>query len=152
MRAERGMKRPDLAEATGTVSYTHLSEIENGKKGASGRTLEAIAGALGVRPHEILARADSLLEGPAPAEPAAELSARSFPAAAPSRRLRRAERSAAWFHDRATTESDLTESRPMAAASSALPDEDLSELIRIANELSPDDRERLLDLARRLRG
>ena len=57
LRTERGLERKDLAERSG-LSYAYLSEIETGKKRASSKALFAIAEALGVRPHEVLAVAD----------------------------------------------------------------------------------------------
>ena len=59
LRVERGLERKDLAARSG-LSYPYLSEIESGKKRASSQALLAIAQALGVRPHELLATADAL--------------------------------------------------------------------------------------------
>jgi transcriptional regulator with XRE-family HTH domain len=58
-RIEQGMKRSDLAEATG-LSYTFLSEIERGIKRGSEKSLYLIAEALGMRPSELLLRAEIL--------------------------------------------------------------------------------------------
>ena len=151
MRSERGIRRPDLARAAGSVSYTHLSEIENGKKEPSGRTLEAIASGLGVRPHDILARADTLLEGdlgvPAPA-------ARTDSAEVITRHLE-----APLFAMRAGLDRSPSQrweqvqerAMVMGRADREPPDRLRAELLRLARDLPPEDVQRLVDLARRLR-
>lgn len=58
-RIEQGLKRAELAEATG-LSYTFLSEIERGIKRGSEKSVYLIADALGMRPSELLIRAESL--------------------------------------------------------------------------------------------
>src|SRR5438067_3707439 len=70
VRTEQGMDRTDLAEQSG-LSYPYLSEIENGKKRPSSRSLEAIAEALGMRPHELMAAADSRMSSVEAAVPMA---------------------------------------------------------------------------------
>src|ERR1700704_4774387 len=87
MRTEQGLERRDLADASG-VSYPYLSEIENGRKRASSRSLLAIANALRRRPHEVLARAEALggsavAPAAAPAPPPAASPAASRVAASP---------------------------------------------------------------------
>jgi transcriptional regulator with XRE-family HTH domain len=59
LRAERGLERKELAARCG-ISYPYLSEIESGKKRPSSQALRAIAEALGVPPHELLATAEAL--------------------------------------------------------------------------------------------
>lgn len=68
-RIEQGIKRAELAEATG-LSYTFLSEIERGIKRGSEKSVYLIADALGMRPSELLMRAESLRdrEGRVPTE------------------------------------------------------------------------------------
>lgn len=55
-RLERGMKRKDLAAATG-ISYPFLAEVENGKKWPSFQSLDKIAAALRTTNVDLLARA-----------------------------------------------------------------------------------------------
>ena len=53
VRTDRGWSRKDLAERTG-LSYSFLSEIENGVKTPSSRTFAVIAEALDVSPGALL--------------------------------------------------------------------------------------------------
>lgn len=55
-RVEVDLTRADLAREA-EVSYTYVSEIENGTKQASAKTLWRIARALGLEPHELMALA-----------------------------------------------------------------------------------------------
>jgi transcriptional regulator with XRE-family HTH domain len=55
-RVEVDLTRADLAREA-DVSYTYVSEIENGTKQASAKTLWRIARALGLEPHELMAMA-----------------------------------------------------------------------------------------------
>ena len=63
IRTEHGMSRKDLAERSG-LSYPYVSEIETGKKSPSSKALRAIADAIGLPPHELLAAAETLAMGP----------------------------------------------------------------------------------------
>jgi transcriptional regulator with XRE-family HTH domain len=81
-RVELDLSRADLAREA-DVSYTYVSEIENGTKQASSKTLWRIARALGLEPHELMALAaqwETRPPGPeaSPAPPAA------VPSAAPA--------------------------------------------------------------------
>ncbi len=67
-RTELGLGRRELAERAG-LSYPYVSEIENGKKQGSQASLRAIAEALGLRPHELLAWGEDLEDAPAEAAP-----------------------------------------------------------------------------------
>lgn len=58
MRTEQGFGRRELAERAG-ISYSYVTEIENGDKPASSKVLAMIAGALGVRLHELIAAAEA---------------------------------------------------------------------------------------------
>lgn len=58
-RLERGMKRKDLAAATG-ISYPFLAEIENGHKWPSFEKLDVIAAALRTTSLDLLARAKQI--------------------------------------------------------------------------------------------
>lgn len=131
LRTERGMSRKDLAEAAG-VSYTFLSEVETGRKRASTRTLAALAEALQIHVHELMAEGEAR-------------SGRDT-----SRR---------WFGDEEPTAAAVPE---MAAAPAPephprmrrqvprSPTSVLRELSALIEDMHPDDVERLLDLARRL--
>jgi transcriptional regulator with XRE-family HTH domain len=133
------MRRADVATEAG-ISYTHLSEIENGKKEPSSRTLTAIAGALGLRPSDVVRRADLLYEGnqvKGPA-PAAWLDAAPMAAAEPAPK-------GGWFHERT-----MPAMQARAADESRMRPRDLlTELLELARGLPPEDLQRLVDLARR---
>lgn len=62
-RVTLGMKRKDLAEASG-LSYPYIAEIENGGKSPSQRALNAIAEALKVPPSELLLKSERIFEAP----------------------------------------------------------------------------------------
>ncbi len=53
------MSRNDLRDRCG-LSYPYIAELEKGRKTPSGKALDAIATALQMRPHELLARAEAL--------------------------------------------------------------------------------------------
>ena len=57
VRTDRGIDRRDLAEAAG-ISYSYLTEIENGNKPPSSSVLEPIARALGLRMSELIQAAE----------------------------------------------------------------------------------------------
>lgn len=65
LRVDRGLSRKELAEDSG-LSYPYVSEIETGRKRPSSRALLAIARALGVRPHELVAAAEERSERETP--------------------------------------------------------------------------------------
>src|SRR4029453_18387744 len=58
-RIELGLSRQQLAGRSG-LSYPYVSEIENGVKFPSPNALSALAGALELVPHELVARAEAL--------------------------------------------------------------------------------------------
>ncbi len=60
-RTDRGQSRRDLAQAAG-ISYSYVTEIENGRKPPSSPVLLRIAEALDVTPSELLADAESRAE------------------------------------------------------------------------------------------
>jgi transcriptional regulator with XRE-family HTH domain len=60
-RAELDLSRRDLAEAAG-LSYSYLAEIENGSKQPSSKALSSIAHALRLSPAELMASAEHLAE------------------------------------------------------------------------------------------
>lgn len=135
LRTDQGLDRRDLAGRSG-ISYSYLAAIENGKKPPSSRVLFALAGALGLHSHELLASAETRFHRFRP-----DLTAM----AAPSRRQ-------AWFH----TLEDRSPGSPPAPAGSALaraphtPAGFMMELDRLNRELSDQDRDLVLGLARHL--
>src|SRR6266511_3101113 len=78
LRAERGLERKELAEASG-VSYPYLSEIENGKKRPSSNALLALAEALGIAPSDMLAMAEERMGSPSASSPPQSASPPSAP-------------------------------------------------------------------------
>lgn len=76
-RIELGLSRNDLRDRCG-LSYPYVAELEKGAKTPSARALDAIARALELRPHELLARAEVLAES-ASGSPAPEASAAAPP-------------------------------------------------------------------------
>ncbi len=131
IRTEIGLSRRDLEGRT-KLSYPYLSEIEAGKKTPSPVALQAISRALEVPEEELLDRASSIEVG------------------------RGAWSSSGHFHSRAMT--DSSDESPVLASMAAPMDmdRDLSspdpaeELLYLARALSPDDLQRLIELARRL--
>ena len=68
-RVEMGLSRNDLRDKCG-LSYPYVAELEKGTKSPSARALEAIAGALEMRPHELMARAERLADAATPPQEA----------------------------------------------------------------------------------
>ena len=157
LRTDQGLGRKDLAERVG-ISYSYLTEIENGNKPPSNTILGAVAAVLGVQLHELIADAEKrvtpieaqgeLLPPPAAAPWQAEL--RGSPAP-PSVRRQRAMQSWAPSQEPGVPEElqptypsrRYNQDRPTAGAG-------LWELQDLITRLSPEDLERVLDLARRL--
>lgn len=174
IRTGLGIGRPELASRAG-FSYSYLAEIENGKKQAGSSALHAIAKALGMSPSELLAAAeewerrlagdevgatpmraaelDGTLRGPlmdAALEPTYARRAPD-PAGARARALRWfGEDTATRVWNRAEIESSSARRRARRAAPDAELDAVLEHLRALLRDLSPEDRERVLDLARRL--
>lgn len=135
-RTARDTSRKELAKRSG-LSYSYLAEIENGAKYPSSKALHLIARALDLSPAELLQATETL---PAPAEDFASsyLAAESPPQGARARQR-------AWFHSE------------LPALGRRRPGDDrlqlkklLLELESCLAEMEPGDRERVLDLARRL--
>lgn len=137
-REERGLRRADLAEQAG-ISYTHLAEVENGKKNPSPSALRAVAAALEVRPFELMALADALGEERGSITRAAirEQVTREVPAMLEP-------------PDRAEGEMRMF---PAVAAPPSRGERMslLDQLLASAKDLPPEDLQQLVDLARRLR-
>ena len=134
-RVERDLSRGELADAAG-LSYTYISEIENGTKQASSKALRRVAEALGLEAHELLASA-ALWESDRP--PAATAMAAPPPPPA----ARRAGGSEQWFHADSLS---ARPSEPAATAGSPAGSPELPEILaRIAAALEgvPDQRAEL---------
>ena len=167
IRTGLGLDRKDLAREAG-LSYSYLAEIENGRKPASASAQQALARALGLSPSELLAAAEEWavrlrgaeVETPgwleeANARPIELRLPRSSPAPSSGARARQ-ER---WFRASSlrpwSSSSGSRAPAPPAAAGLAEDDadaleEELALLRKLLATLSPGDRERVLDLARRL--
>lgn len=162
MRTEQGFGRRELAERAG-ISYSYVTEIENGDKPASSKVLAMIAGALGVRLHELIAAAEARAitfeaerdarEYPTPAaswgEAIAPPSARgrqqrpTMPAGPPAQQAYRVESPAVEMHSNYPSPSYAPRTpRSLVAV--------MRELQELLPGMEPDDVERVLDLARRL--
>ena len=158
-RAARDMGRRELAEQA-DVSYSYLAEIENGSKFPSAKALHAIAKALGLSPAELLTAAETL-EAPGEVAASRNLEDRSPVVAEPVRRAFSSDpegaraRQKLWFH----TELPALASKPRKPAQQDLrlhhdwePELDklLAELRALLRDMLPEDRQHLLELARRL--
>jgi len=157
LRTDQGLERKVLATRAG-ISYSYLAAIENGKKPPSSKVLFAIAAALGLRSHELLASTETRIERDA------NLAARP--------QMERPSMRHQWFHQESAAAAD-----PIPAAMAAAPPPEatdhgiedrpdlplnrniprspagfLMELERLTAGLDDDDRELVLDLARRLGG
>jgi DNA-binding XRE family transcriptional regulator len=53
LRRERALSQRDLSEITG-IAHDSISQLETGKRDAQPRTIRKLAGALGVKPHELM--------------------------------------------------------------------------------------------------
>ena len=161
---------PDMAG----ISYSYLTEIENGNEPASNTVLGPIADALGVRLHELIADAEDravTMDLAAPdrtdaMSPPTPSSAHRLPA--PWRRIVRHRsghtlippipcgRELAHASARDGRADTAAASKPAAGDRGEVaptPNEGaLLELVDLYRRLEPDDRQRVLDLARRLIG
>jgi len=172
LRAELGMSRKELAERA-DLSYSYLSELENAAKQPSSRALRAVAQALGLEATELLAAAEARMgeaadiDLPAAGQPKAEAEElrTTLRAAGHPLRSRRGRRS--WFRAGSppAREAELHEAEPLRPQSPLFPvhaafgpegeeaalEATLAELRRLLEALPAEDRERVLDLAKRLR-
>lgn len=167
-----GMSRRVLAKRAG-LSYSYVTEIENGKKQASASAQKAIATALGMSASALLAAAEEWT-GQLGAEAAVEAGettfaahtlAESIPTVAlkrsfsidPYRRPREGgarQRQLRWFHDAAREAHASRLATTLEEADLGPPGPDLEralhELRRLLDGLDPEDRQRVIELARRL--
>ncbi|MEA2435226.1 MAG: hypothetical protein QOG54_2683 [Actinomycetota bacterium] len=137
IRTGQDVNRKELAERTG-LSYPYLSEIEAGKKIPSSKALGAIADALDVPASTLMEMAETFEAQP---EPRASTSA--------------------YFHADPTAVADSMHppmslaapppASPPPAAVAPRAADDVAEIAEVASKLGPEDRNRLLDFARRLR-
>ena len=142
-RVERDLSRADLAREA-DVSYTYVSEIENGTKQASSKTLWRIARALGFEPHELMASAAQWSEAasagaaPLPADfsPLAALSTTRALAASPPDRSR-------WFHATSVAAEPVAAAGPSAAGGERPELVEVLDRINVALEGVPDGRAEL---------
>jgi len=135
LRTDLGLRRRELAERAG-ISYSYITEIENGNKPPSASVLDPIATALGVRMSELMHMAEGRMD--------AQSNERNLPSAEeePVDDLRRA-----------SSALRVRAAYPMQPSLRG-PNRDLRaaviELERLLRYMAPDDIERLLDYARRL--
>jgi len=155
LRTLHDLSRRELAAAAG-LSYSYLAEIENGAKQPSSRALAAIAEALHLslsqllREAEQLAGSDEVLSPLRLKLPSAREAAR--PGGARERQMR-------WYRSQRHALQQAPPAEGLLAMEAALPappeaqsDPLLEELRQLLRTLSPEDRDRVLDLARRLAG
>lgn len=156
LRTDQGLSRKDLARQVG-ISYSYLTEIENGNKPPSNTILGAIASVLGIQLHELIADAELRV---APADAHGELQPpqaalwsrqpREGPAP-PSRRRQTAMK--AWAPGgQGPPQEELQPTYPSRRYDQERRSTSggVRELEALVLRLSPDDLERVLDLARRL--
>jgi transcriptional regulator with XRE-family HTH domain len=158
LRTDRALDRKDLAKRAG-ISYSYLTEIENGTKPASNTILGPIAETLGLQLYELIAAAEDRLQAGesqgdlmgAPDPPAIPSAGRALPqeggpreaVAPPSARRLRA------MHPWSAKSEPPDPSRLDRVVPGATR-EALSELAQLLPLLNPDDQRRVLDMARRL--
>jgi transcriptional regulator with XRE-family HTH domain len=157
-RTDRGLDRKSLARLAG-ISYSYLTEIENGTKPASNTVLGPIAETLGLQLYELIAAAEDRLQADepqgdlwgAPNPPVAAAGGRDLPqrtgpqeAVAPpsARRLRAMQ---PW-----SAKSDPAVPSRLDHVVPGTTREVLRELAELLPALNPDDQRRVLDMARRL--
>ncbi len=137
IRTDQGIERRDLAERAG-ISYSYLTEIENGNKPPSPTVLEPLARALGLRMFELMEAAEGRMElrdaEQSPVSPEKES----------PHRFRHDSRAPRPFSTSAYA------MQPSLRGSRRDPRAAVIELERLLQVMAPEDVERLLDYARRL--
>lgn len=158
IRTGRGFGRKELAKRAG-LSYSYLAEIETGAKAPSSRALQALAESLGLPLSELVETAETWARDH-PEAPRDRLDERlafadDSTVSDPRDVLREEARSPRrrWFHAPQTLRSkvasrEIQESDFEGEGTSL--DVDLRDLEELLGGLSPQDRKRVLDLARRL--
>lgn len=135
LRTDLGLSRRELAEQAG-ISYSYITEIENGNKPPSASVLNPIAAALGVRMSELIHLAEGRMD--------VQGSERSLPSIQEQSvdNQRSAPQAPAMLAAYPMQPSRRGPTRDLRAA--------VAELERLLRYMAPDDIERLLDYARRL--
>ncbi|NLO28592.1 MAG: helix-turn-helix transcriptional regulator [Actinobacteria bacterium] len=136
IRTDLGIERRDLAERAG-ISYSYITEIENGNKPPSSSVLGPIASALGLRMSQLIEAAEGRME-----TQGTERNLNAPP-----------EKSAlyAQYDDQAwVVFGDYSPMRPSLRGPSRDRRTTIIELERLLRDMAPEDVERLLDYARRL--
>ena len=136
IRTDLGIERRDLAERAG-ISYSYITEIENGNKPPSSSVLGPIATALGLRMSQLIEAAEARMDTqgaeltlPSPSDEAFGF----FQSDAPAPRV---------FATSCAMQPSLRgPNRDLRAA--------VIEVERLMRNMAPEDIERLLDYARRL--
>ena len=148
-RTGRDISRRDLAERAG-LSYSYLSEIENGTKQPSSKALSAIAEALDLPSYELMAAAETWRDGFTPTELDDSITPRMT-----RRRLMPPDEEPRYVEPwpsrprrllRGLLGAEREVRRELASPSSAR----ISELVGLFSDLAPEDQERVLDMVRRL--
>ena len=136
IRTDLGIERRDLAERAG-ISYSYITEIENGNKPPSSSVLGPIAAALGLRMSQLIEAAEGRMETQgtewnlnSPMEESALYARSDDPAQVPF--------------------GEYSSMRPSLRGPNRDKRTAVIELERLMRNMAPEDIERLLDYARRL--
>ena len=143
LRTDLGIERRTLADNAG-ISYSYLTEIENGNKPPSPSALGPIARALGLQMSELIDAAERRMERQQPELAAGSPEESTESAVRSSESVSRSLPSPRLFTtaDYATQPSVRGSRRDLRGA--------IIELERLVQNMSPEDIDRLLDFARRL--
>lgn len=136
IRTDQGIERRELAEKA-QISYSYLTEIENGNKPPSPSVLGPIAEALGLRMSELTQAAETRMESHQQASTpisSEEEWVQRFASGSAAQR--------AW--------SDIVSAQPSRREPSRDLRSAMIELERLLSNMAPEDIERLMDFARRL--
>jgi len=142
LRTELGIDRRRLAQEAG-ISYSYLTEIENGNKPASSSVLARLAPPLGVRLHQLIEGAEARMEADARME-TDSMGAGPSPALSPPGMEARLDETAFLYSPQ-----DLSY-MPSRRGAALRRENTLLELQRLLPRLPPQDLERVLDMVRRL--
>lgn len=154
LRTDQRVSRRDLARQV-DISYSYLTEIENGTKPGSNTILGPIAEALGIQLHELIAAAEArMLESEArPSRMELRGAAEMIePAPSPRRGVASPSVRRARLTSQRSPEFDQLNILRTQRANASSNDEVLAELEELIPLLPPEDQQRVLDMARRLLG
>jgi transcriptional regulator with XRE-family HTH domain len=135
-RTDLGIERRDLAERAG-ISYSYITEIENGNKPPSSSVLGPIAAALGLRMSQLIEAAEGRMESQGNEWSLPSPMLESAPCALPDDQAR-------------VAFSEYSSMRPSLRGPNRDRRTAVIELERLMRNMAPEDVERLLDYARRL--